>query len=42
MQKADEYSPKGNFQSWAYNIARYQIMAHLTKKEEIKYPSVMS
>jgi RNA polymerase sigma-70 factor (ECF subfamily) len=35
-KKADEYSPKGNFQSWAFNIARYQIMAHLTKKRRNK------
>jgi RNA polymerase sigma-70 factor (ECF subfamily) len=32
-KKTDEYSPTGNFKSWAYNIARFQIMAHLTKKK---------
>ena len=35
-QKASEYSPEGNFQSWAYNIARYQIMAYLTKRKRNK------
>jgi len=32
-KKADEYLPEGNFQSWTYNIARYQIMAYMTKRK---------
>lgn len=35
-QKSKEYDPEGNFRSWAFNIARYQVMAHLTKKKRSK------
>jgi RNA polymerase sigma-70 factor (ECF subfamily) len=31
-QKQEEYDPsKGEFHTWAHNIARYQIMAHRTR-----------
>ena len=35
-QKSKEYDPEGNFRSWAFNIARYQVLAHLTKKRRSK------
>ena len=35
-QKSKEYNPEGNFRSWAFNIARYQVLAHLTKKKRSK------
>ncbi len=35
-KKAKEYSPEGNFNSWAYNIARFQVMAHLTRSRRSK------
>ena len=30
-RKANEYDPKGHFQGWAFQIARYQVMAQITK-----------
>lgn len=30
-RKANEYDPEGHFQGWAFQIARYQVMAHITK-----------
>ena len=35
-KKAREYDPEGHFQGWAFRIARYQIMAHLTKNKRSK------
>jgi len=35
-KKSSEYNPEGNFQSWAFRIARFQVMAHLTKKRRSK------
>ena len=35
-KKANEYDPKGHFQGWAFRIARYQIMAHITKQKRSK------
>ncbi len=35
-KKSKEYDPAGNFRSWAFNIARYQVLAHLTKKKRSK------
>ena len=35
-QKASEYNPEGHFQGWAFNIARYQVMKHITKKKRSK------
>ena len=35
-QKSKEYNPEGNFRSWAFNIARYQVLGHLTKKKRSK------
>jgi RNA polymerase sigma-70 factor (ECF subfamily) len=36
-KKEEEYdSDKGSFHTWAYNIARYQIMAHRTKHRRSK------
>tara|TARA_B100000035_G_scaffold311177_1_gene320290 strand:- start:5103 stop:5636 length:534 start_codon:yes stop_codon:yes gene_type:complete len=35
-QKSKEYDPEGNFRSWAFNIARYQVLAHLTKRKRSK------
>ena len=35
-KKSQEYNPDGNFRSWAFNIARYQVLAHLTKKRRSK------
>ena len=35
-KKSQEYNPAGNFRSWAFNIARYQVLAHLTKKRRSK------
>ena len=35
-QKSEEYDPSGNFRAWAFNIARYQVLAHLTKKKRSK------
>ena len=32
-KKAGEYDPKGHFQGWAFQIARYQVMAHITKSK---------
>ena len=32
-RKASEYDPKGHFQGWAFQIARYQVMAHITKSK---------
>lgn len=30
-RKANEYDPEGHFQGWAFQIARYQVMAQITK-----------
>ena len=30
-RKANQYDPKGHFQGWAFNIARYQVMGHISK-----------
>jgi len=35
-QKSKEYKADGNFRSWAFNIARYQVLAHLTKRRRSK------
>lgn len=35
-QKSKEYDPEGNFRSWAFNIARYQVLGHLTKRKRSK------
>lgn len=35
-RKADEYDPNKHFQGWAFRIARYQIMAHMTKAKRSK------
>lgn len=35
-QKSKEYNPQGNFRSWAFNIARYQVLAYLTTKKRSK------
>jgi len=35
-KKSEEYDPAGNFQSWAFRIARFQVMGHLTKKRRSK------
>jgi RNA polymerase sigma-70 factor (ECF subfamily) len=35
-KKASEYDPKGHFQAWAFKIARFQVMKHLTKKKRSK------
>lgn len=37
FKKQKEYDPnKGEFHTWAYNVARYQIMAHRTKHSRSK------
>ena len=35
-KKASEYDPDGHFQAWAFKIARFQVMKHLTKKKRSK------
>ena len=35
-KKASEYDPTKHFQGWAFRIARYQIMAHITKQKRSK------
>ncbi|MDG1139181.1 MAG: sigma-70 family RNA polymerase sigma factor [Opitutales bacterium] len=35
-KKAKEYKADGHFQGWAFRIARYQIMAHMTKSRRSK------
>lgn len=35
-KKANEYDPKGHFQGWAFNIARYQVMGHISKFKRSK------
>ena len=35
-QKSKEYDPEGNFRSWAFNIARFQVLGHITKKKRSK------
>ena len=35
-RKASEYDPKGHFQGWAFNIARYQVMGHISKFKRSK------
>ena len=35
-KKANEYDPEGHFQGWAFRIARYQVMAHMTKSRRSK------
>lgn len=32
-RKANEYDPEGHFQGWAFQIARYQVMAQITKNK---------
>ena len=35
-RKANEYNPEGHFQGWAFNIARYQVMGHISKFKRSK------
>lgn len=35
-KKAKEYDPQGHFQGWAFNIARYQVMGHISKYKRSK------
>ena len=35
-KKASEYDPDGHFQAWAFKIARFQVMKHLTKQKRSK------
>jgi len=35
-RKSAEYDESGNFQAWAFQIARYQVMAHMTKARRSK------
>jgi RNA polymerase sigma-70 factor (ECF subfamily) len=35
-KKFNEYDEKGNFQAWAFRIAKFQVMAHLTKNRRSK------
>ena len=35
-KKAKDYDPEGHFQGWAFRIARFQIMAHMTKTRRSK------
>ena len=35
-RKANEYDPEGHFQGWAFNIARYQVMGHISKFKRSK------
>ena len=35
-RKANEYDPNGHFQGWAFQIARYQVMAQITKTMRIR------
>jgi RNA polymerase sigma-70 factor (ECF subfamily) len=35
-QKANEYDPSGHFQGWAFKIARFQVMKHMTKVKRSK------
>ena len=35
-RKAGEYNPEGHFQGWAFNIARYQVMGHISKFKRSK------
>jgi len=35
-RKANEYDPQGHFQAWAFNIARYQVMGHISKFKRSK------
>ena len=35
-RKAKEYDPDGHFQGWAFNIARYQVMGHMSKFKRSK------
>lgn len=35
-KKAEEYDPEGHFQGWAFNIARYQVMGHISKHKRSK------
>jgi RNA polymerase sigma-70 factor (ECF subfamily) len=35
-KKANEYDPEGHFQGWAFNIARYQVMGHISKFKRSK------
>ena len=32
-KKATEFDPKGHFQGWAFKIARFQVMRHITKNK---------
>ena len=35
-QKAEEYDPEKHFQGWAFKIARFQVMKHLTNRKRSK------
>jgi RNA polymerase sigma-70 factor (ECF subfamily) len=35
-RKAGEYDPEGHFQGWAFNIARFQVMGHMSKHKRSK------
>ena len=35
-RKASQYDPEGHFQGWAFNIARYQVMGHISKFKRSK------
>ena len=35
-EKANEYDPEGHFQGWAFKIARFQVMRHITKSKRSK------
>ncbi len=35
-KKSEEYESSGNFQAWAFRIARFQVMAHLTRRRRSK------
>ena len=35
-QKANEYDPEGHFQGWAFKIARFQVLKHMTNVKRSK------
>jgi len=35
-KKSNEYDPEGHFQGWAFNIARFQVMGHISKFKRSK------
>ena len=41
-QKANEYDPSGHFQGWAFKIARFQVMKHMTKVKRSKLNLAMN